>query len=102
MNSSTTAPINEIKIEPKIDPLESKPKRLNIIPPMKPPTRPTIEAKLCPDGSYVGRRGPNCEFAECTGAQKPQQIFCTQEVKQCADGSYVRRMGPNCDFAPCY
>lgn len=25
----------------------------------------TMEAKLCPDGSYVGRTGPNCEFAEC-------------------------------------
>ncbi len=22
-------------------------------------------AKLCPDGSYVGRTGPNCEFAAC-------------------------------------
>jgi hypothetical protein len=25
----------------------------------------TMEAKLCPDGSSVGRTGPNCEFAEC-------------------------------------
>ncbi len=25
----------------------------------------TQEAKLCPDGSYVGRTGPNCEFAQC-------------------------------------
>lgn len=25
----------------------------------------TQEAKLCPDGSYVGRTGPRCEFAEC-------------------------------------
>lgn len=22
----------------------------------------TTDAKLCPDGSYVGRTGPNCEF----------------------------------------
>ncbi len=28
----------------------------------------TQEAKLCPDGSYVGRTGPNCEFAACPGA----------------------------------
>src|SRR3989338_5053959 len=27
----------------------------------------TQEAKLCPDGSAVGRTGPNCEFAECPG-----------------------------------
>lgn len=25
----------------------------------------TQDAKLCPDGSYVGRTGPNCEFASC-------------------------------------
>lgn len=25
----------------------------------------TMEAKQCPDGSYVGRVGPNCEFAPC-------------------------------------
>lgn len=27
----------------------------------------TLEAKLCSDGSYVGRQGPNCEFAPCPG-----------------------------------
>jgi len=27
----------------------------------------TEEAKLCPDGSAVGRTGPNCEFAPCQG-----------------------------------
>ncbi len=25
----------------------------------------TMEAKLCPDGSYVGRSGPQCEFSPC-------------------------------------
>jgi len=25
----------------------------------------TEEAKICPDGSAVGRQGPNCEFAPC-------------------------------------
>ena len=25
----------------------------------------TAEAKICPDGTAVGRGGPNCEFAEC-------------------------------------
>jgi hypothetical protein len=28
----------------------------------------TTEAKLCPDGSYVGRSGPKCEFARCPNA----------------------------------
>jgi hypothetical protein len=27
----------------------------------------TMEAKLCPDGSAVGRTGPRCEFAPCPG-----------------------------------
>ncbi|HRH23608.1 MAG TPA: hypothetical protein PK295_03180 [Candidatus Magasanikbacteria bacterium] len=27
----------------------------------------TMDAKICPDGSYVGRTGPQCEFAECPG-----------------------------------
>ena len=25
----------------------------------------TMDAKMCPDGSYVGRSGPNCEFKAC-------------------------------------
>jgi len=29
----------------------------------------TEEAKICPDGSAVGRQGPGCEFAECPVAQ---------------------------------
>ncbi len=36
--------------------------------PKKTPTEPvacTMEAKLCPDGSYVSRHGPNCEFSPC-------------------------------------
>ena len=28
----------------------------------------TMEAKLCPDGSYVGRTGPKCEFSVCPSA----------------------------------
>lgn len=25
----------------------------------------TLDAKMCPDGSYVGRVAPSCEFAAC-------------------------------------
>ena len=31
----------------------------------------TQEAKLCPDGSYVGRTGPKCEFALCPQKSSP-------------------------------
>lgn len=27
----------------------------------------TMEAKICPDGSSVGRTGPDCQFAPCPG-----------------------------------
>lgn len=26
----------------------------------------TMDAKICPDGSFVGRSGPNCEFTPCS------------------------------------
>jgi plastocyanin len=44
--------------------------------------RCTEEAKLCPDGSYVGRTGPKCEFAACpvsTGTQSVKEFLVTGE-----------------------
>lgn len=35
------------------------------------PVACTLEAKLCPDGSYVGRVPPSCEFAPCP----PQTLY---------------------------
>ena len=65
----------------------------------------TEEAKLCPDGSAVGRTGPNCEFAPCpkdtTQPNTTEPQACTMEAKLCPDGSAVGRTGPNCEFAPC-
>lgn len=37
----------------------------------------TQEAKLCPDGSSVGRTGPRCEFAPC-----PSEVLCAGKVCQ--------------------
>ncbi len=37
----------------------------------------TMEAKLCPDCSYVSRTGPHCQFAPCpgeNGSTRPQPI----------------------------
>lgn len=73
------------------------------------------DAKLCPDGSGVGRTGPNCEFAECPiyfgGGNVDETIepipgdgdnvACTMDAKLCLDGSAVGRVGPNCEFAEC-
>ena len=33
------------------------------------PVACTMEAKVCPDGSFVGRTGPNCEFSACPAVQ---------------------------------
>lgn len=35
----------------------------------------TQDAKMCPDGSAVGRTGPKCEFAPCLDAQKPIEPY---------------------------
>lgn len=43
----------------------------------------TEEAKVCPDGSSVGRSGPNCDFAECptnTGTPPTPEVEATVAV----------------------
>lgn len=35
-------------------------------------TQCTLDAKICPDGTTVGREGPNCEFAKCPGEIKKE------------------------------
>jgi hypothetical protein len=35
------------------------------------------DAKICPDGSAVGRSGPRCEFAECPSADAPSDTVLT-------------------------
>src|SRR3989344_3467150 len=37
----------------------------------------TQEAKICPDGSSVGRTGPNCEFTPCPTGQGPSGPVAT-------------------------
>jgi hypothetical protein len=50
----------------------------------------TMEARMCPDGSYVGRTGPDCEFAPCLGEDeaKPPE----EEPKERHEND--SRMGP--------
>lgn len=52
----------------------------------------TQEAKLCPDGSYVSRSGPDCQFAECP--KTADQTFVTKE--ECEE-----KTGCKCDFVAC-
>lgn len=37
----------------------------------------TMDAKICPDGSAVGRQGPRCEFSACLSEPK-QEYVCTE------------------------
>ena len=41
----------------------------------------TLEAKLCPDGSAVGRVGQNCEFAPCPSEALCEGGACPNEVE---------------------
>jgi hypothetical protein len=43
------------------------------------PSKPCpLDAKICPDGSSVGRIGPNCEFAPCPGGANDK--VCAQVI----------------------
>ena len=57
-----------------------------------------LDAKICPDGTSVGRDAyNNCEFKPC-----PSEIVCIDDVKICPDGSTVGRDSYNdCTFVPC-
>jgi len=48
------------------------------------PVACTEEAKLCSDGSYVGRTGPNCEFTACPAISLPKgytlEAYSTEET----------------------
>lgn len=57
-----------------------------------------MDAKICPDGSSVGRTLPGCNFAACPTLNP---IVCQMDSKQCSDGSFVFRTLPNCAFQAC-
>ena len=67
------------------------------------PVACTLDVQQCPDGSYVGRVAPNCEFAPCPPPEEEGvgPVACTMDVKQCPDGSYVGRVAPDCEFEAC-
>lgn len=58
----------------------------------------TMDAKQCPDGSYVGRSGPNCEFAACPQTSAPQ---ASQDWKEIIIGGVVSfKIPPHCKADP--
>lgn len=78
---------------------------------MKQPPRQvacTQEAMVCPDGTAVGRTGPNCEFAPCsTTAPVPLPVDCSGADGACPGGyTCIQKCGPpvarDTDPAPGY
>lgn len=55
----------------------------------------TLEAKICPDGSAVGREGPNCEFAACpsTSSTSTQPAPGTKVTVQAKVNQPVEALG---------
>lgn len=66
----------------------------------------TADAKQCPDGSFVGRSGPDCEF-RCPMEELSERTMCTEEMKQVSgcDDVYTPVCGlveVQCITTPCY
>lgn len=63
----------------------------------------TADAKICPDGSSVGRTGVDCEFAECPVATSTTQIVNPASVN-CKDkgGQVVIKDGPIGQYGLCF
>jgi hypothetical protein len=65
------------------------------------PTSPvacTMEAKQCPDGSYVGRTGPKCEFSACPNAIQTQTYKDWKTIRVGEIVSFL--IPPNCSGDP--
>jgi len=66
----------------------------------------TMDVKLCPDGSYVGRVGPDCKFTECPDYTVGWNIFIDDksgfELKYPSDffeaGHSPEVLEGNCDY----
>lgn len=58
----------------------------------------TQEAKLCPDGSYVSRTGPNCEFAPCPTEKISSGITGTVMIGPICPVQSINN--PSCDDKP--
>lgn len=71
------------------------------------PVACTLEAKICPDGSAVGRTGPDCAFAACPGETVSEEVtICSPESKlaKACTKEYAPVCGlaqPQCLTLPC-
>lgn len=68
-------------------------------PKVNPPVACTDEAKICPDGSAVGRTGPFCEFAFCPNITSRSESVISGSVTL-SPVCPVERMPPDPQCAP--
>jgi hypothetical protein len=66
------------------------------------PVACTMDAMMCPDGTYVGRSGPNCEF-KCLDSTKENVLCEGLDEESCSTNSKCRNIyGPSfCDDSTC-
>ena len=53
------------------------------------PVSCTTEAMICPDGSAVGRVGPNCEFAPCPNVPAKDGTTASLNQRILSNGVYI-------------
>lgn len=64
------------------------------------PVACTMDAKICPDGSAVGRVGPRCEFAPCpSGIVTPLPVSVSPAVSELGTITGIVLLGPTCPVA---
>ncbi len=62
----------------------------------------TQDAKQCPDGSYVGRTGPNCEFAACSVTQPNSSPSPVTSIKVYSNQQECEsKTGKSCQYSVC-
>lgn len=65
----------------------------------------TAEAKLCPDGSAVGRTGPDCEFEACPVSKKCEEnsdCIVFGKTGDCNCGCYNKQALPQNSGGECF
>jgi len=62
----------------------------------------TMEAKICSDGSSVGRQGPNCEFAPCPAASTALANPASVNCKEKGGTSVNKTMPSGGQYGLCY
>ncbi len=61
----------------------------------------TEDAKVCPDGSAVGRIPPDCEFAECPQGECIINSDCVKATCCHASECVTKSRAPNCNEIMC-